>query len=77
MKLTDEQKTRFAPMLRRTYEAIADDANCSDVDEIIEVICDANRPEMYGGMSRDEYKELCKAYRDDDTQRWLKKVLNY
>jgi len=77
MKLTEEEKRHFAPMLCRTYEAIASDANCSDVDEIIEITCDANRPETYGGMTREEYKVLCVAYADPDTQAWLRKILNY
>lgn len=77
MKLTDEEKAHFAPMLQRTYEAIAWDVNCHGVEEIIEITCDANHPEMYSGMTREEYKVLCDAYFERDTQRWLRKVLNY
>lgn len=76
-RLTNEEKTRWAPMLRATYEAIAADANCDGVDEIIDMTCDANHPEMYGGMTREEYKELCRVYDDPDTQTWLKETLNY
>lgn len=76
-KLTAEEKARWAPMLCATYEAIASDANCDGVDEIIDVTCDANRPEIYGEMTRAEYNELCRCYHDPDTQAWLKKVLNY
>lgn len=76
-QLTPDQKTRFAPALQRTYQAIAADANCADVDEIVEITCDANHPELYGGMSRADYDALCAAYTDPDTQRWLREVLNY
>lgn len=76
-RLTDEEKARWAPMLQATYEAIAADANCDGVDEIVEVTCDANHPEMYGGMTREEYNALGAAYYDPDTQAWLRKVLNY
>ncbi len=75
--LTNEEKARFALMLQETYEAIASDANCEDVDEIIDVTCDANHPEIYGGMSHEEYNVLCAAYHLPDTQAWLRKVLNY
>lgn len=75
--LTPEQKKSFGPMLQRTYEAIADDANCQDVEEIVEVTCDANHPETYGGMTREEYQILSREYHDPDTQAWLRQILNY
>lgn len=77
MKLTNEEKARFSPMLRETYEAIAYDVYCNGVEEIIEVTCDANHPEIYGGMTHEEYNALCQAYTDPDTQQWLRKILNY
>lgn len=81
-KLTDEEKHRFAPMLQRTFDAIGPD--CASIDgwrgtkaEIIEVTIDADRPITFGGMSSSEYQRLCDAYRDPNTQRWLRRVLNY
>ena len=82
-KLTPEQKARFAPMLHATWQAIGPDASPalsrgrSRQAELIEITCDANHPETYGGMSHTEYQELCSAYRHRDTQRWLREVLNY
>lgn len=85
MKLTEEQKQRFAPMLRRTWEAIAPDAEHlllgedkeDRVLQIMELVCDANRPEAHGGMSRADYDTLCAVYPLNETQRWLRHVLNY
>jgi hypothetical protein len=81
-KLTDEQKERFAPMLIRTWGAIASDcehllSRRGRVGEIIELVCDANLPEMYGGMSSEEYKIILESYHHRDTQKWLRQVLNY
>lgn len=83
VKLTDEEKARFEPMLQATWEAIGPDAEPglskgrARQGELIEIVCDANRPEMYGGMSHADYQTLCAAYRSRDTQRWLRQVLNY
>jgi len=81
-KLTDEEKARFEPMLQRTWGAIAGDVEEANgkslkVREIVEITCDANHPEMYGGMTREEYARLSDCYHHNDTQRWLRKVLNY
>jgi hypothetical protein len=82
-KLTDEQKARFAPMLTATWQAIGPDCESTiegwtdDVDEIVEMVCDANRVQAYGGMSDEDYAALCAAYNDRDTRRWLRSVLNY
>lgn len=82
-KLTDEQKARFAPMLDQTWQAIGPDC-ISTIEgwrgsktEIIEMVCDANRVQMYGGMSDADYAAFLRAYHNPDTQRWLRKVLNY
>jgi hypothetical protein len=76
-KLTVEQKARFAPILKATWEAIAFDVgSVGSVAEIVEITCDANRPEQYG-MSREDYRALSAAYSDRDTQRWLRSILNY
>lgn len=78
-KLTDEQKARFKPMLKQTWEAIADDLMGQRFKraEIVELTCDANRPQMFGGMSGEEYDTLCRAYDHPDTQKWLRSILNY
>lgn len=81
-RLTQEQKARFAPMLRRTWAAIAPDCEHlltkrGRVGEIVELVCDANMPEMHGGMTHEDYKILSDAYHYRDTQKWLREVLNY
>jgi len=81
--LTIEEKAAFAPMLQTTYEAIAPDAIAADpdldgdVEAIIEVTTDADRPVAYGGMSPEQYNRLCECSTDPDTQAWLREVLNY
>ena len=82
-KLTDEQKAKFGPMLQNTWQAIGPDAEPllsrgrGRQGELIEMTIDANRPEMYGGMSSEDYKILSASWRDCDTMKWLRKVLNY
>jgi hypothetical protein len=82
-KLTDEEKQRFAPMLYDTWAAIAADAEAYSMESkltrrvIIEMTCDANRPEMFGGMSKDEYARFSECYGHRDTQKWLRQVLNF
>lgn len=81
-KLTDEEKKAFEPMLHDTWAAIAPDAIDAigyqpKKNEIIEMICDANRPEMFGGMSKEQYRRLSDCYNHPDTKRWLRAVLNY
>jgi len=79
IKLTDDQKKRLAPMLCRTWSAIADD--CAELEGelttavIVELTCDANRPMMYGGMNAEDDKLLSAAYWHEDTQKWLKGLL--
>lgn len=81
-KLTDEQKKKFGPMLQQTYCAIASDAEellpkRGRISVIVELTCDANRPEMFGGMSKEDYKILWESYSHRDTQKWLREILNY
>jgi hypothetical protein len=81
--LSEEEKERFGVMLQQTWEAIASDAiqacpeTGEDVELIIEMTIDANRPEMFGYMSSPEYQRLLEVTRLDDTKAWLRKVLNY
>jgi len=76
--LSDEDKERMDPYLHRTWQGIGPDAQqfVSSVSDIVELVCDADRPCDYG-MSRVDYKLLCRAYNHADTQAWLHKVLNY
>lgn len=81
-KLTDEQKAKFAPMLKQTWQSIGFD--CEEllpkrgrVGVIVELVCDADRPVTNGGMSKEDYKILSLAYGHRDTQKWLREILNY
>ena len=82
-RLTDEEKKLFEPMLHDTWNAIGSDAIDAmegkrlKVSDIVEITCDANRPMEYGGMTREQYKRLSDCYHHNDTQRWLRKILNY
>lgn len=82
-KLTDEQKARFAPILKDVWQGIAPDCEAmlsegrGRVGEIIEITCDADRPVTNGGMTPEDYKALQEAYHHRDTKKWLRTVLNY
>lgn len=75
MKLTDEQKARMEPAIRRAYDYVAADACCRRVSQAVEVACDADRPVTLGKMSPEDYRALGEAYADEDTQAWLREVL--
>lgn len=85
LPLTDEEKKRWVPFLHATWSAIAGDvAQCCaesgqrmTKDVIVEMTIDANRPEMFSGMTHDEYEFLCVASHRPAVQRWLRKELNY
>lgn len=76
--LTEEDKARMAPILRRTWDAIAPDGEqfVDSIDGIVELTCDAGRPCEYG-MSGLDYQLLGQSYDQPDTQEWLRRVLNY
>ena len=82
-RLTDEEKAKFGPMLQQVWEQIAPDAVAAKgggsytVRDIVEMTCDAHRPMEYGGMTREEYDRFCDCYHHNNTQRWLRKILNY
>ena len=82
-KLTDEEKARFGPMLQQVWQQIAPDAIEANggkdykVSDIVEITCDAHRPMEFGGMTRAEYDRFSDCYHHRDTQRWLRKILNY
>jgi hypothetical protein len=44
--------------------------------ELVEIVCDANRPEDYG-LSKELATRLSECYFSRDTQRWLRAELNY
>jgi hypothetical protein len=80
--LTAEEKGRWAEMFHDTWRAIAPDADemCrgrSRASLIVEMVCDANRVQMYGGMTDAEYKFLGACYHRGDFQKWARGVLNY
>lgn len=80
-RLTDEEKAHWAPMLHATWQAIGPDCHKAipalKRSDIIELVCDANMPETYGGMTSEEYRVLSRAYSHTDTQKWLRATLNY
>lgn len=76
--LTHRQKTKFAPILRKTLEGVSQDLGklgARTIDDIIQIVCDAHRPVTIGGMSKEDYRILIASYGDPDTERWLKRVL--
>lgn len=63
-------KDRFIRAMRDTWQAIASDAEellpkrgKERTECIVELIIDANRVQMYGGLNDEEYKVLCNQYR--------------
>src|SRR5678816_3412814 len=80
-KLTKEERDRWADMFHATWQAIGED--CSQLEGrltksvIVELVCDANRVQMYGGMTDEEYDFLCTVYERPTFQRWARKELNY
>lgn len=83
LPFTDEEKSRWTPMLQDTWSAIGSDAEASMEGQrmtkavIVEMTIDANRPEMFGGMTHDEYEFLCIISHRPVGKRWLYKILNY
>ena len=82
LPLTIEEKARWEPMLHKTWSDIAPDAEPflskrGRKAEIVELVVDANRVQMFGGMTDEEYAFLSAIYSKPTTQRWLKSVLNY
>ena len=84
VKLTPEEKARWASILDQTYQSIGHDVEPMLEGKrtgersriIIEITVDAHRPLDYG-MTIDEYDVLCDAFDHPDTKRWLRSVLNY
>lgn len=77
LPLTPEEKTRWAPMLRQTWGVLEPDAGTLGrltKANIVEITCDANRPQEYGGMTELEYAYLSAIYDKPAIQRWLKSL---
>jgi len=73
LPLTAEEKTRWSAAMHRTWHAIAGDLG--DVGRmsgklIVELVCDANRVQEYGGMHDAEYAFLSAIYSTPRFQRW-------
>jgi hypothetical protein len=85
VKLTEEEKKRWAPMLHQTWGAIAPDAEAAvpqgrgRVACIIECCLDANRMQMFSDITPEEEGVLCGLWikNDRSTLRWLREQLNY
>lgn len=78
-KLTAEEKARWAPMLRTVWDAIGYDClQCSGSDsmsraEVVEMVCDADRPCFNSKMTKEEYRVLCDLYDTPAFKRWIAK----
>lgn len=86
VKITEEEKKRWAPMLWQTWGAIAPDAEGmlsrgarARQAEIIELCLDANRMTMFSDITPEEEGVLCGLWVSNDkpTMTWLRKTLNY
>jgi hypothetical protein len=81
--VTEEEKARWAPMMRNTWQAIGGDVEQSMESHrltkaiIVECVLDANRVQMYGGMTDEEYEFVCALYGNKKFDTWCKSVLNY
>lgn len=82
--ITPEEKARWAPILRRTWDYIAADAiaaaggKCSR-GEVAEMTCDASRPMQDHGrncavMTQEEYTVLGHWYGSHSFKKWIKEV---
>ena len=85
LKLTEEEKARWAPMLHQTWQSIAPDAEevvskgRGRVGEIIEMCLDANRMQSFSEITPEEEGVLCGLWvkKDKATMAWLRSELNY
>jgi hypothetical protein len=60
--LTQEEIEKFRTAVHRTYQVIGSDANLENapLNEILEVVLDADYVDSYGGLTKEEYKKLDK-----------------
>jgi hypothetical protein len=77
MLLTHEEKARWGPMLHETWQAIAADMEGQRLTRamLVETVCDANRPMMFGGMTQEEYDFLMVQYTRRAGKVWINKEL--
>jgi len=84
LPITEEEKERWAPILRRTWDYIAADAiaasggKCSR-GEVVEIVCDASRPMQDHGrngevMTKEEYRVFGQWYGSHSFKKWMKEV---
>ena len=85
LKITEEEKVRWAGFLHTTWSAIAPDADAmvsngrGRVGEIIELCLDANRLQMFSNITPEEEGVLCGLWikKDPTTMKWLRANLNF
>lgn len=86
LKLTEEEKERWTPMLHQTWNAIGYDAEelLPKGDRarracIIEFCLDANRMQTFSDITPEEEGVLCGLWvkNDPKTMKWLRATLNY
>lgn len=85
LPLTIEEKNRWEPMLHDTWQAIGSDVEQAMKEDrqkltrsiIVECVLDANRVQMYGDMTDEEYAFLCVCSHRSSVARWLRATLNY
>ncbi len=85
LKITEEEKTRWASFLGQAWGAIAYDAEellpkrKGRIACIIELCLDANRMTSFTAMTPEEEGVLCGLWigNDPKTMKWLREKLNY
>jgi hypothetical protein len=79
--LTAEEKTRWKPMLQRTWDSIAYDAiqccgGTASQNDVIEFTLDAGRAVMYGSITNEEMQVIYKLWNGAKSgpafRKWLK-----
>lgn len=88
VKITAEEKARWAPIIRRSWDYVAHDAlesmggTCRR-SHVVEFACDADRPRGFGGgdgetwMTVEEYRVLCSWYGTPSFKKWTREVFPY
>jgi hypothetical protein len=89
LKITNEEKDRWAAFLRQTWQAIESVMQESKqkltIEIIVECVLDANRMQMYSNITPEEEKVLCEAYyahgmfkrSPPGFKKWVREILNY
>jgi hypothetical protein len=76
--ITPEEKARWKSILQRTWDFIAYDAiqACGGEakrSDVVEFVCDADRPVTDGGMTKEEYRVLCQWSYTRSFKDWIAK----